>query len=177
MRIVDWNGPAEDLTGITAKGAIGRFCWEVIAGKGDRGQVICHPGCSLARRLRQGRPGTCAGVTMRTPHGQRRIAISTIVARNGTEPLVIGVLREARPSRAVKRPLDPPPKLTPRQLEILGLLARGIQAREIARRLTISEATVRNHIRAVLLELRAHSQLEAVAKARRLGLVQEGARA
>jgi DNA-binding NarL/FixJ family response regulator len=63
------------------------------------------------------------------------------------------------------------PRLTRRQLQILGLLAGGVRAREIALRLTLSETTVRNHIRALLLELGAHSQLEAVARARELALV------
>jgi DNA-binding NarL/FixJ family response regulator len=61
--------------------------------------------------------------------------------------------------------------LTRRQREVLGLLGQGVQAKVIARRLEISETTVRNHIQAILSELRCHSQLEAVAKARRLGLV------
>lgn len=61
--------------------------------------------------------------------------------------------------------------LTRRQREVLSLLEEGVQAKVIARRLEISETTVRNHIQAILSELRCHSQLEAVAKARRLGLV------
>ena len=51
------------------------------------------------------------------------------------------------------------------------MLGEGSSARMIARQLGLAETTVRNHIRAILLELGAHSQLEAVAKARRLGLV------
>ena len=65
------------------------------------------------------------------------------------------------------------PSLTPRQREVLALLAGGVRARQIAARLTLSETTVRNHIRAILVELEAHSQLEAVARARALALVQE----
>jgi DNA-binding CsgD family transcriptional regulator len=61
--------------------------------------------------------------------------------------------------------------LTPRQLEVLRLLAEGKRAKEIAGQLWLSETTVRNHIRAVLRELESHSQLEALSKARRLGLV------
>ena len=65
---------------------------------------------------------------------------------------------------------DPPP-LTPRQLEVLEMLAHGLRARTIARELHLAEATVRNHIRAIRRELGTHSQLEAVAAARRSGLV------
>ena len=61
--------------------------------------------------------------------------------------------------------------LTPRQLEVLSLVADGYSARQIARRLGLAEPTVRNHIRAILVELRVHSQLAAVARARKLWLV------
>ena len=66
----------------------------------------------------------------------------------------------------------PPPAelLSPRQREVLGLLADGVQARDIGVRLGLSEATVRNHIRALLRRLGCHSQLQAVARARELHL-------
>ncbi len=61
--------------------------------------------------------------------------------------------------------------LSPRQRYVLELLARGVRVQAIAAHLGISETTVRNHVRAILKRLDCHSQLEAVAKARRLGLV------
>ena len=64
-----------------------------------------------------------------------------------------------------------PVALTARQLEVLELLGRGKPAKVIAGLLAISETTVRNHIRMILLELGCHSQLEAVAEARRRGLL------
>jgi DNA-binding NarL/FixJ family response regulator len=68
---------------------------------------------------------------------------------------------------------DDPPSLTRRQREILYLLVEGVRVKQIAARLTLSETTVRNHIRAILRELGAHSQLEAVARARALSLALE----
>ncbi|HLI58100.1 MAG TPA: LuxR C-terminal-related transcriptional regulator [Solirubrobacteraceae bacterium] len=59
-----------------------------------------------------------------------------------------------------------PARLSPRQREILRLLADGVRARGIAARLGLSEATVRNHIRSLLRRLDCHSQLQAVARAR-----------
>lgn len=56
--------------------------------------------------------------------------------------------------------------LSPRQHEVLELIARGVRPREIAARLGLSETTVRNHVHQVLLRLDSHSQLEAVARAR-----------
>jgi DNA-binding NarL/FixJ family response regulator len=63
------------------------------------------------------------------------------------------------------------PRLTRRQTEILGFLAEGKAASTIAADLGLRISTVRNHISAVLRELDAHSQLEAVARARALALL------
>ena len=60
----------------------------------------------------------------------------------------------------------PPSPLSARQREVLGLLAGGTRVQEIAVRLGLSEATVRNHTRELLRRLGCHSQLEAVARAR-----------
>jgi DNA-binding NarL/FixJ family response regulator len=61
--------------------------------------------------------------------------------------------------------------LTARQHEVLELIAAGLATRAIAARLGISVPTVRNHIRAILLQFGAHSQIEALAAARRHGLL------
>ena len=63
--------------------------------------------------------------------------------------------------------------LTPRQLEVLLLLAGGASTDQIARELYLSAVTVRNHISHILGQLGVHSRLAAVAKARRLGLVED----
>ena len=64
--------------------------------------------------------------------------------------------------------MRPDPALTPRQREILQLLADGQRVPHIALRLHVAETTVRNHIRAILRALGVNSQLEAVARARTL---------
>ena len=63
------------------------------------------------------------------------------------------------------------PDLTRRQREVLNLMGEGRSARQIAAELHLSEDTVRNHIRAVKHALDARSQLEAIARARKLGLL------
>jgi two-component system nitrate/nitrite response regulator NarL len=76
--------------------------------------------------------------------------------------------------------LDPTPspaapadtiRLSRRQREVLGLLAEGLPARVIATRLGITETTARNHIHRLLQRLGCHSQLQAVARARRWHLI------
>jgi DNA-binding NarL/FixJ family response regulator len=61
--------------------------------------------------------------------------------------------------------------LTPRQHDVLDLLADGASTDAIAAQLVLSPQTVRNHIRHVLKRLGARTRLEAVANARRAGLV------
>lgn len=63
------------------------------------------------------------------------------------------------------------PSLTPRQAEVLKLLAAGKSPKEIGRELYLSEATVRNHIRGLLKAFGAHSQLEVLARAREAGVL------
>jgi DNA-binding NarL/FixJ family response regulator len=67
------------------------------------------------------------------------------------------------------------PRLTPRQREVLDLIASGLSTAEIAKRLTLSTETVRNHVRSVLRELHVHTRLEAIAAARRRGLLAQPA--
>jgi len=175
LRIRSWNGAAEELTGIPAEEAVGQPCWQVLGGRDDRGELVCHKGCANARLVREGFAVSSRSLDVRTVDGRRRVALDTIAARNGDRPLFLHVLREAPAQAADDAPpaeeAGPPPHLTARQHEVLGLLADGCPARAIAERLRLAEATVRNHIRAVLLELGVHSQLEAVSKARRYRLI------
>jgi DNA-binding NarL/FixJ family response regulator len=54
------------------------------------------------------------------------------------------------------------PRLTDRELEVLNLVAQGLNNRDIAKRLYISENTVKNHVRNILEKLQLHSRMEAV---------------
>jgi two-component system nitrate/nitrite response regulator NarL len=60
--------------------------------------------------------------------------------------------------------------LTPRERQVLGLMAEGLDNREIAERLGVSYATVRSHVRHLLGKLGARSKLEAVVRAADWGL-------
>jgi DNA-binding NarL/FixJ family response regulator len=68
-------------------------------------------------------------------------------------------------------PLRPIERLTPRESEVLQLLARGMTNAEIGSRLEVSEHTAKFHVGAVLGKLGARSRAEAVAVASRLGWI------
>jgi DNA-binding CsgD family transcriptional regulator len=167
-RICEWNAECERLTGIPAAEAEERYCWEVLAGRDAKGGIVCHPGCSIARLARQGWPVRCTELYVRTASGRKPVTISTIVLRQEHETTVLHPLREGADAGGPPPRTEPEPALTPRQREILQLLADGRRVRQIAVHLTIAEATVRNHIRAILRALGVNSQLEAVARARTL---------
>ena len=70
---------------------------------------------------------------------------------------------------AVER-LTPFPELTEREREVLDLVARGLTNAEIARRLVVSDKTVRNHVSNVFAKLHVTDRAGAVARARDAGL-------
>jgi DNA-binding NarL/FixJ family response regulator len=66
----------------------------------------------------------------------------------------------------------PAPRLTDRELEVLRLVARGLNNKDVAKQLFISENTVKNHVRNILEKLQLHSRMEAVVYAVREKLLE-----
>jgi PAS domain S-box-containing protein len=102
--------------------------------------------------------------------GRITMRITSVPVRNGSG--VVGVFGIGVPIARASAPegslFD---QLTPRQSEVLQLLAEGLETEEIAQRLGVAEETARNHIRALLRATGAHSRLEAVLMGQRLGVV------
>lgn len=171
MVVRSWNEALERLTGTKAEDAIGRPCWTLLGAVTDRGDLVCHAGCSGARLAREGWPVPCRHVVIRTASGRKRMGLSTIslLDCDPAGPVVIHLLRNGE---EVHRAAPTGERLlTERQLEVLRLLAEGKPAKVIAQQLGLAEVTVRNHIRGILVGLRCHSQLAAIAEGRRLQLI------
>ena len=66
------------------------------------------------------------------------------------------------------------PMFSPRQLDVLQQLDRGLKDKVIARRLGVSEHAVRFHLKNIYTKTRSHGRLEAVARARELGVLSGG---
>jgi len=65
-------------------------------------------------------------------------------------------------------------ELTPRELEVLRLVARGLSNADIARQLVVSDATVKTHVARIFSKLDLHDRAQAVVVAYESGLVQPG---
>ena len=73
--------------------------------------------------------------------------------------------------QAPRRPQPLTEPLTERELEVLGVVAKGASNKEIAERLFIAEGTVKNHLTNILNKLDARDRAQAVLKAKELGLI------
>jgi DNA-binding CsgD family transcriptional regulator len=101
------------------------------------------------------------------------LRVTSVPLRQGDE--VVGIFGIGTPLEPASAGAivgnDEAPSLTPRQLEVLRLLSEGLETQEIAASLGIAEETARNHIRALLRAIGAHSRLEAVVRGFRLGML------
>jgi DNA-binding NarL/FixJ family response regulator len=161
---------------------LGRIRWLNVAASG---LFAVHPGTHFSRlvgpdgvaearerfaRKIHGRiDSTVQRMTLRAAAGLVEAEVTSVPIRDAEE--VIGVMTLVRTDdargRAQRRP--PRPRLTPRQHQVLELLAHGRSTGEIAQELQLAEDTVRNHVRHLLTELGARTRLEAVVAAFRNG--------
>jgi DNA-binding CsgD family transcriptional regulator len=115
----------------------------------------------FARKVQGRLDSAIQRTTLSTGAGDLEVELASVpIRRAGEVAAVITVVRtEALASNARRRPR---PRLTPRQQQTLELLAQGRSTTEIAQQLQISQATVRNHVRSLLTELRVRTRIEAV---------------
>lgn len=199
QRIVFWNQAAQDILGYTADDVLGQPCYQILGGCDDRGHSVCCCDCYVTTRTRAGEAVTNYDIATRTKFGLHRwinISILTFPADGETDAsLVVHLFRDATrhkqrdqfimqmlqeaerlqaatlPSLLSESSPVPLSQLTDREREVLILLAQGVSTAKIAKKLSISPATVRNHIQNILNKLHVHSRIEAVAFAFEHGLL------
>ncbi len=198
-RIVYWNDGAEKILGWKPEEVLGKACYDVLAGRDVFGNVYCAHDCGVVKTASDGedpRPflldvrkkgtGTVKIVvrTVALPEtGPRFSCLMHFIEAEGesAEP-ILRALRDSvseAPEAGVARPgpvaaPEPPISVSPltaREREIVLLLSNGYAALNIAAKLNLSHATVRNHIQNVLRKLDVHSQVEAVALSFRRGWI------
>jgi DNA-binding NarL/FixJ family response regulator len=99
----------------------------------------------------------------------RRAAGGEMLIPAATIARLLALARDRRRREHQRQTLQE--RLTARELEVLQLMAQGLDTRALVERLVLSQTTVRTHVAAVLAKLDAHSRLEAVVKASELGLL------
>jgi PAS domain S-box-containing protein len=163
-RVVLWNRSAAKIVGYTSGEVLGRLCCHVLVANAGGRAPLCYNGCHVTA------PGDHWG-------SSRRFALRTRTKAGAPLQLAIDALpvHDSRGERSAVVHLfrylgataspDPLPTgdertdagLTPRELEVLRLLAGGASTGAIAARLVVSPATVRNHVRNLLSKLGART--------------------
>jgi DNA-binding NarL/FixJ family response regulator len=100
----------------------------------------------------------------------RRAIEAAAAGQSVLDPAVQARLLEAAQARPAPRPTELPDGLTEREAEVLGLIADGLSNQEIARRLFVSEATVKSHINRIFAKTGSRGRTAAAAYAHRHGL-------
>jgi len=164
-RILAWNRGAERLLGHAASEVLGKRCFDVLEGRDLFGNRFCHEHCAVRSMTGRHEPVPRCKRSIRTASGKRIRASVSVFLLSGEAPpdyAIVHLLEEVtdRPSDSnPHKPVEPgenpsppsakPPQsaasLTVRETEVLRMLAAGAITPEIARRLSISDATVRNH--------------------------------
>jgi len=124
---------------------------------------------SFLRKMMGTEKSTEATVVVVAPDGDRvQVDICSVPLREGGR--IVGVFGVVKHREEETSP-NPHPHLTPRQNQVLHLLARGRSTAQIAQELHLSPETVRNHVRMMMRALHAHSRIEALAVAHREGIL------
>lgn len=127
---------------------------------------------SFLRKMMGTERSTDASAVVTDPMGKRvHIEISSCAIHEGHR--IVGVFGLVRYQEESEQQHAPHPHLTPRQNQVLHLLAHGHSTSQIAAELHLSIDTVRNHIRRMLRTLGAHSRIEALAIAHREGILRQ----
>ena len=111
--------------------------------------------------------------------GAQELLQAVRVVASGDALLAPAITRRLIEDFARRPPASPQPAaladLTPRELEVLHLIARGLSNADIARELVVSDATIKTHVARIFSKLDLHDRAQAVVLAYETGLVQPGA--
>jgi DNA-binding CsgD family transcriptional regulator len=190
-RIVFWNEGAEKALGWSAEEVLGKMCYDVLAGRDAFGNLYCTKECPVVvsaiagddvrpylLELKKKGSSSVKVIVRAVPLPAAGPSFAVLMHFLETEgpalDNLIASLRAAVREPGGLPPVDPPISVSPlsgREREIVMMLSNGYAALNIAAKLNLSHATVRNHIQNVLRKLEIHSQVEAVALAFRRGWI------
>ncbi len=166
-RFVHVNAAAERASGHSKAELLGGHFTDLLHPEAREAVVA-----QFRRAVERGEPTHFETVFIDAAGHLRGVGAQHLPLRDGDT--IVGVLILAfdvrRPPAEPIR-LRPEPRLTFRQREILELIASGLSTADVARELTLSPETVRNHLRSVFRELGVHNRVEAIVAAQRIGLL------
>ncbi len=169
QRVASWNAAMVELTGIAACDAVGQPCHEVMGEVGDLNARRCRRDCVVLRQVRAGWSARSTPLLL-TRNGTRRPAELLTISAPGDPGGVLHLVAPTGPE-VEDDPCVIDSSITPRQRDVLTLLAVGRSVSSIADDLVLSQSTVRNHVRGILVAFGVHSMLQAVVEGRTRGLV------
>ncbi|MBT8247277.1 MAG: PAS domain-containing protein [Acidimicrobiia bacterium] len=190
--VVGWNEAAEGLLGRSADEVVGSPCHEVLCGLDTFGNRYCDQDCAIMKMAVRSEPARLFVLNVRHESGKQlplRLSVLRLPSEEPSHFLMVHVLLPAEMRGGVMKrtvglgadsevendeelsEMERIRALTPRETEVLGLLASGNASQDVANELFISLTTVRTHIQNILRKLEVHSQLEAVALAFKRGLI------
>ena len=191
QRITHWSPAAERLLGYTAQEAEGLPCHVIIGGRDGRNHRFCREDCPIMVNARRGRPTPNYDLYVQGKDGSDAwINASILVLRGNRQEssVVVHVFRDVTHRRRVEEAAlkamatlrqfltkdespgwsetefapPPTPRLSRRELEVLRLLAHGLNTPQIAESLGVRPITTRNHIANLLTKLGVKNRLQAV---------------
>lgn len=193
--IRSWNRSAERLFGYRASEVVNRTCHEALDGRGALGTEVCTGGCSVQACAAKDLAIPDFDLEVKTSSGNRLwVNISTIVFdeptrrnrrlivhlardishRKANEQLLVRMLALSKELVTASVRVDgisPVSPLSTQEQRILRLFAEAKNSSEIARELSITLPTLRNHLHSINEKLRTHNRLEAVMHAMQRGLI------
>jgi DNA-binding NarL/FixJ family response regulator len=149
----------------------------ILAGPGRAPRVIVLTTFDLDEYVYDALRGGASAFLLKDAPEDRLLAAIRVAADGGSlfAPSVTRRLVEAF-TRGAPATAPPPglAELTPRELEVLGLIVQGLSNREIAERLVVTEHTAKTHVAHVLAKLGIRDRTQAVVLAYESGLVRPG---
>ncbi|GGO32624.1 response regulator [Micromonospora parathelypteridis] len=148
---------------------------QILTGVGEAPRIIMLTTFDLDQYVYAALTAGASGFLLKDVTPEQLVAAVRLV-RSGDALLAPAITRRLV-QRFAQHDTDPPAihrdlsALTPRELEVLGLLAHGLSNAELAGRLHLSEATVKTHVARILAKLGLRDRVQAVVVAYRTGLV------
>lgn len=194
--VVAWNAGAEAFFGVPPTDALGQDCADLVGGCDENGPVCSHH-CRIKQALQEHRRVNNFDMQVNTPRGKIWCTACVLFAASDDldHSLLVHIIlpykicmrtmpvadfnqawsrhERGRGDALLTQQQNTAQSLylSPRQQEILVLVADGLSSREIAKQVHTAPKTVENHLRAVYRRLNVHKRLDAIRYARRAGLI------